>query len=171
LSPGVKTVGTALKLGPKWLVTIKSLTFTSAFNAVLFGWIGVAVVIGTVAHEMGHYLACRVLGVPARTPVFMPFTSYVEHVPVPPDVEALIAAAGPFSGSLAGLLLLPFSTKAAAVVGAVQLFNLIPFLPFLDGAKILRGITEVTIYSVIAIVVAGVALIVSSFETALWFLG
>ncbi len=175
MSVTTKAVGTALKigpkLGPKWLVTIKSLTFTSMFNAVLFGWIGLAVVVGTVAHELGHYLACRLLGVPARTPIFTPFTSYVEHVPVPPDVEAFIAAAGPLAGSLAGLLLVPFSLKGTAVVGAIQLFNLMPFLPFLDGAKVLRGLSESTPYSLLALAAAGLALVISSVETALWFLG
>ncbi len=111
-------------------------------------------------------------GVPARTLVFMPFTSYVEHAPVLSDVETLIAAAGVlgFPGRVAPVTLL----KAAAVVEGHPTVQPYSVPPFLDGAKVLKGIkgiTEVTLYFVIAIVVAGIDLIVSSFETALWFLG
>ncbi|MEO2240884.1 MAG: site-2 protease family protein [Euryarchaeota archaeon] len=139
--PGIaKLAGTALKVGYGWGKTLKTLGISALLHWGIWGPVGLAVVVGVFFHELGHYIACRLLGVPASAPVFLPFGgAFVEHLPTTPDTEALIAAAGPFSGALAGLLLLPVVPHGAAWNAALQLANLLP-IPPLDGSKVMAGL-------------------------------
>ncbi|WP_456482327.1 site-2 protease family protein [Methanopyrus sp.] len=139
LEYGVMHKGFGLGLW-KWMVTAKSGFFSLVLYSLLFGPLGVAIVIATFFHELGHYMACRLLDVPASPPVFIPlWGAFVEHAWTDPDKEVFIAAAGPLGGALAGIPLLIVYPKAAAWNGVIQLLNLLP-VPPLDGSKVLRGL-------------------------------
>ncbi len=153
--PGIaRLAGPILKMGKMgwgWGKTLKTLGISAALHWGIWGTVGLAVVVGIFFHELGHYVACRLLGVPASAPVFLPLGgAFVEHLPTTPDSEALIAAAGPFSGALAGLLLLPIVPHGAAWNAILQLANLIP-IPPLDGSKVLRGLRYPSLHSLSAL--------------------
>src|SRR5262245_47517660 len=74
------------------------------------------------AHEMGHYLACRIYGIPATLPFFIPgivpfgtFGAVIRVRGVVPHRKALfdVAAAGPLAGFAIGLLALLAGSVAA----------------------------------------------------------
>ncbi|WP_456483620.1 site-2 protease family protein [Methanopyrus kandleri] len=138
---GYKLAYKGAKLGLwKWGTTAKTGLFSLILHSLIFGPLGVAIVIATLFHELGHYLACKLLDVPASPPVFLPLGgAFVQHGWTDPDKEVFIAAAGPLGGALAGIPLLVIYPKAAVWNGLIQLFNLLP-IPPLDGSKVLRGL-------------------------------
>ena len=116
------------------------------FYALFWGWkFALVFVVMILAHEMGHYVTIRNYGLPARLPVFIPFMGAYTLGGVPQNLEhdAYIALAGPLTGlgvSVAcyayGLQIhQPFWLMAANVGAFLNLFNMIPALPF-DGGRI-----------------------------------
>jgi len=106
-----------------------------------------------LAHELGHCLAARRLGmtVIGVRLYLLGGVSELDMVPRSPREEAIIAAAGPaVSGLLAGVFWLAVQAMTTGTVGwllvvllawsnlVVALFNLLPALP-LDGGRVLRA--------------------------------
>lgn len=103
------------------------------------------------AHEVGHVLASRVVGMHASPPIFIPFLGAVIHLkkqPVNAKMTANIAIGGPAMGALSALICIAcyFWTDQrlflilAYIACILNLFNLIPCEP-LDGGKIVVAIS------------------------------
>ena len=121
--------------------------------------LGILLGASVLAHELGHCLAARVLGmdVTAVRLYLLGGVSELQRVPRSPREEAIIAAAGPaVSGLLAGVAwLIARLTTPGTVIWllvmlvalsnvVVALFNLLPALP-LDGGRVLRaGVWQVS---------------------------
>lgn len=121
-----------------------------AFATTVFLFVSIA------AHELGHALVGRRLGLPVTRIMLLIFggTAEMSRQPERPREEFLIAAAGPLVslalalgfGALAwvgpdavGLPLVAVGHWLAMVNLALGLFNLLPGLP-LDGGRILRAV-------------------------------
>lgn len=141
-----------------WLITqlcttAGSMLVSLAFYAYAFGWqFATGLVLLLLAHEWGHVLAIRLLGLGARGPLFIPFLGAVVQLKRPPrslKCDAGIALAGPASGTLSALCCLAVylwvDTKiwlVLAYTGCIlNLFNLIPCSP-LDGGKVVPAISS-----------------------------
>lgn len=139
-SPG----GTAIILHPLTLAT-------AAAAAVAGHGTELALVAAALlAHETGHLLACRLVGIRPVRLVLWPFGAGIElepGVPRPPAAESTVAAAGP----LASLLLAGVAALAVAAGGggaparlflaanlAIGALNTLPAPP-LDGGRWLRA--------------------------------
>lgn len=145
-------------LNLKWAVLLlKALSFGGSFFISLFfyalfwGWkFALVFVFMILAHEMGHYVTIRNYGLPARLPMFVPFFGAYTVGGVPHDLEqdAYIALAGPLTGLGVSVACYAFGFQThdtfwymAAYVGAlINLFNMIPALPF-DGGRIAGAIS------------------------------
>ncbi len=145
-------------LNLKWaVVLLKSLTFGGSFFISLFfyalfwGWkFALVFVLMILAHEMGHYVTIRNYGLPARLPMFIPFFGAYTMGGVPQNLEhdAYIALAGPLTGLGVSVACYAFGFQThdvfwymAAYVGAmINLFNMIPALPF-DGGRVAGAIS------------------------------
>ncbi len=145
-------------LNLKWaVVLLKALTFGGSFFVSLFfyalfmGWkFALVFVLMILAHEMGHYVTIRNYGLPARLPMFVPFFGAYTMGGAPADLEhdAYIALAGPLTGlgvSAACFALgyqthNPFWYMAAYVGAMINLFNMIPALPF-DGGRVAGAVS------------------------------
>jgi Zn-dependent protease len=136
----------AAKLGPLVKTGGTMLISVVAYAFVFGPWYAVGVVALLFAHEMGHFVSARRLGLDVGAPTFIPFVgAWVELKDAPLSVaqEARIAFAGPFVGTAAALAVL-FAGLGAdsrlliaiAYAGLVlNLFNLVPVTPF-DGGRI-----------------------------------
>lgn len=147
-----------LALNFKWaVILLKSLTFGGSFFISLFfyalfwGWkFALVFILMMLAHEMGHYVTIRNYGLPARLPMFVPLIGAYTMGGVPQDLEqdAYIALAGPLTGLGVSAACFAFGYQThdtfwfmAAYVGAmINLFNMIPALPF-DGGRIAGAIS------------------------------
>jgi Zn-dependent protease len=116
------------------------------FYAMFWGWkFALVVMFMLLAHEMGHYVTIRNYGLPARLPQFIPFLGAYTAGGVPQDLEhdAYIALAGPLTGlGVAAVCFFfgyqmhdPFWYMAAYMGAFLNLFNMIPAMPF-DGGRI-----------------------------------
>lgn len=132
-------------LAPSWTFLV-SLFFYVAF----FGWrLGVVILLVLAAHELGHYFAYRAYGLAARLPVFVPFFGAYTRGALAPDLEedAYIALAGPLTGlALAaacyGVGIATgdrFWLACASISAFLNLFNMIPVLPF-DGGRVIGAV-------------------------------
>ncbi len=126
--------------------------FVSVLLAVLLG-------VSVLAHELGHCLAARSVGIPvAGVRLYLVGgVSELARSPSTPKEEALIAAAGPGVSALiavaCGLLAGSTTTRTVGWLlllelalsnGVVAVFNILPALP-LDGGRVLRaGVWRVT---------------------------
>jgi Zn-dependent protease len=136
-----------------------------------FGWIvGVVLSLALVIHEFGHWLAMRLTGQPAPRMMLLPFLGGVTIANHPHKTlfnDAFCALMGAGFSTLPALVLLvllirldwtiallgldgsafqPTGTvgllaRGALVVGAVNLLQLLPFLP-LDGGQVLRALMQ-----------------------------
>ena len=147
-----------LLLNLKWaVILLKALSFGGSFFISLFfyalfwGWkFALVFLLMILAHEMGHYITIRNYGLPARLPMFVPFFGAYTVGGVPTNLEhdAYIALAGPLTGLGISAACYAFGYQThetfwymAAYVGAfVNLFNMIPALPF-DGGHIAGAIS------------------------------
>lgn len=116
------------------------------FYALFYGWkVGVILVLMLLAHEMGHYVTIRNYGLPARLPMFLPGIGAYTMGGVPDSLEsdAYIALAGPLTGLGVSAICYYFGMQfhdplwtVAAYFGAfINLFNMLPVLPF-DGGRV-----------------------------------
>lgn len=140
-------------LNLKWAVLLlKGLSFGGSFFISLFfyalfwGWkFALVFLLMLLAHEFGHYVTIRNYGLPARLPMFVPFLGAYTVGGVPSNLEhdAYIALAGPLTGLGVSAACFAFGYQMhdpfwymAAYVGAmINLFNMIPAMPF-DGGRI-----------------------------------
>jgi Zn-dependent protease len=167
----------------KVLASSWTLVLTLWLYAVAFGWeFGLLFVLLILAHELGHYAAFRAYGLPVRLPVFVPFLGAFTAGTAPQDPEhsAYIALAGPLVGfGLAaacyamGVSLHERFWLAAASVGSfLNLFNMIPIVPF-DGGRVVfsgRAVRTGARYAIFAwylAVVAGLAVVMWQTYSAL----
>ncbi len=158
--------GIPIVVAPSWVLSVAVITALGVpvVSQVVPGTgpgvaIAVSILLGLLlgasvfAHELGHCVAARLLGVPVFGVrlYLLGGVSELARLPRSPREEAIIAAAGPaVSAVLAGLfwalvqgvdgqtvswLLLVLLALANAVVAA---FNLLPALP-LDGGRVVRA--------------------------------
>jgi len=167
--PGIplgRIAGIPVLLSPSWLVSVLLIAVlatpvveqsvpgltTGQAIAVAIG-LGVLLGVSVLAHELGHCLAARSLGVPVLQVrlYLLGGVSELGRLPDSPREEAVIAAAGPgISALLAGIfgLLVGSSTphtvpwllliELALANLVVAAFNFLPALP-LDGGRVLRA--------------------------------
>ncbi len=142
----IKYVAIAAKLLAGSWTFLLSLVFYVAF----FGWrLGIVILFVIAAHELGHYFAYRAYGLQARLPVFIPFLGAYTQGAIAPDLEedAYIALAGPLTGLVlsaacyaVGIALHDRFWLACADISAfLNLFNMIPVLPF-DGGRVIGAV-------------------------------
>ncbi len=128
---------------------------TAAISAFVYageeGWkFAVGSVLCIMIHELGHTVACLLYGLPASSPIFIPYVGALISLRAQPPnakVESVIGIAGPVGGLLATIACFIWyrmtgSTLAAELVqfgGMINLFNLLPIHP-LDGGRIARGV-------------------------------
>lgn len=133
--------------------TAGSMLVSLVVYAYAFNWqFAAGFVLLLLAHEWGHVLAIKLLGLGVRGPLFIPFLGAVVQVKRPPRSvkgDAAIALAGPALGTLAALFCLLMYLwvdqkiwLVLAYTGCIlNLFNLIPCSP-LDGGKIAPAISS-----------------------------
>lgn len=140
----------------KWLIaiakfaklqTLLTMLLSIAVYAQVFGWpYAAGFVLLIFVHEMGHALALRQQGIPARAPVFIPFVGAViamRGMPRDAWVEAVVGIGGPLLGTVGAIGCLvaamvtssPLMFALAAAGFLINLFNMIPISP-LDGGRI-----------------------------------
>lgn len=129
-----------------------SMLLSLGLYALAFGWkFAIGFVVLLLAHELGHALAARVVGLKPSLPMFVPFVGAVISLRQPPvnaKMEANIAIGGPALGTLSALGCLIFylwtdsslMLVLAYTACVLNLFNLLPCAP-LDGGKIAAAIS------------------------------
>ncbi|MDD5557079.1 MAG: site-2 protease family protein [bacterium] len=166
-----KLLGFEVRIDPSWLILALLITWTLA-QGVFPGrypgltqaayWImGAAGAVGLFAsivfHELSHSLVARAYGIPMKGITLFIFGGVAEMDDEPPSprAELAMAAAGPASSILLGLLFYLVHLLAARgglaapavgvfyylamINGILAVFNLIPGFP-LDGGRILRAL-------------------------------
>ena len=144
----------------KWLLvilkfakisTIISLLISLGAYGLAYGWsFAFAIIYLLLVHEFGHFIACRIKGIPVKPTLFIPFIGAavrMEKMPTNAQENAFIAYMGPVFGvlSIVPAVILYATTESPLWLviisfGAlINLFNLIPF-GGLDGGKIVAGI-------------------------------
>jgi Zn-dependent protease len=130
----------------KLLTTAGTALVSIVAYSLLWGWtFAVGLVVLLFVHEMGHVIQLRREGIPASSPMFIPFLGAVIASRSLGDnalAEARVGLAGPILGSLGAAVCLIIAEathseffRALAYVGFfLNLFNLIPIVP-LDGGR------------------------------------
>ena len=149
-----------LLLNFKWIfILLKVFTYGGSFflslvlYAMFWGWkFALVFVLMILAHEMGHYVTIRNYGLPARLPMFVPFIGAYTVGGVPESLEhdAYIALAGPLTGLGVSAVCFaygvqthqPFWYMAANVGAFINLFNMIPAMPF-DGGRVAGALSPI----------------------------
>lgn len=132
-------------LGVSWTFILSLVLYVT-----VFGWrFGVVILLAIAAHELGHFFAYRAYGLPARLPVFIPFMGAYTAGAIAPDLEhdAYIALAGPLTGLVLAAACFGFGAATndrfwvacASLSAFLNLFNMIPVLPF-DGGRVIGAI-------------------------------
>jgi len=140
-----------LKMGPMVMMAL-SMFISIAVYAVAFGLkFALGFVLLLFAHEYGHLVASRVVGLKVSSPIFIPFVGAViriKELPLNVKMEANVAIGGPAMGTLSALFCLAiyFWTNSMLMLVLsytaclLNLFNLIPCDP-LDGGRIAAAIS------------------------------
>ncbi|MDF1563152.1 MAG: M50 family metallopeptidase [Deltaproteobacteria bacterium] len=126
------------------------LAFILIFGGGLPGlWLTLLVLASVLAHELGHSVMARRLGIGIEGITLYPFggVARMRSMPEKPRDEVIIAAAGPaVSLLLAGAFFTAFLfvggellMNLAAINAVLGIFNLIPALP-MDGGRIFRAL-------------------------------
>jgi Zn-dependent protease len=166
-----------LLLNLKWFLVgskllLSSFTFFASvwLYALFWGWkFGLIFTLLILVHELGHLLFMKFYGVPGSLPFFIPglgaFVKYDGGVRPGPLQEAYIALGGPLCGSLGAFACLLYGQAsgdnlwiAAAYTGFfLNLFNLLPVLPF-DGGRVTAAVSpRVWLFGLVALIVAALA--------------
>ncbi len=131
----------------KVFVSAGTIFLSMGSYALLYGWKYAVGIVGLLLfHEMGHYLAARQKNLNVGLPMFIPFVgAWIElkEQPTNAEIDAYVAYAGPFIGTMASfaLFFLGRHTDSGLIIALAQagfvinLFNLIPLYP-LDGGRI-----------------------------------
>jgi Zn-dependent protease len=154
----IAAIGAFLMKFPTIVLLLKfGLAGASAFVSViayslLFGWpFAIGLVAQLFIHEMGHAVVMKLKGIPIKGMVFIPlFGAAVIMRQMPRNAldEAEVGIAGPIAGALAAsaCLFLAQQPGALAVWAPlayfgffINLFNLVPIVPF-DGGRVLAAI-------------------------------
>jgi Zn-dependent protease len=147
-----------LEIKDTWLITqlfttAGSMLVSLVVYAYAFGWqFAMGFIFLLLAHEWGHVIAIRSMGLGVRGPLFIPFLGAVVQLQRPPrnvKADAGIALAGPALGTMSALFCLIMylwvETKVWLVLAytgfILNLFNLIPCSP-LDGGRIAPAISS-----------------------------
>jgi len=140
-----------LKMGPIVMMAL-SMLISIAVYATAFGLkFALGFVLLLFAHEYGHLVASRVVGLQVSSPIFIPFIGAViriKELPLNAKMEANVAIGGPAMGTLSALCCLAcyFWTNSMLMLVLsytaclLNLFNLIPCDP-LDGGRIAMAIS------------------------------
>src|SRR5439155_15994279 len=132
-------------------ITLLSAAVSAMVYAGQDGWpFAIGSVLCILIHEMGHTIACLLYGLPASSPIFIPYVGAVINLRAqPPDakVESVIGIAGPIGGLIAAAACYawyvathsPLAAELVQFGAVINLFNLVPIHP-LDGGRIARGI-------------------------------
>src|SRR5438477_2698221 len=142
-------LGIFLKFGWAGISAVISIVVYS----YIFGWqFAVGLVALLFIHEMGHALVMKLKGIPVGGMIFIPMLGaavFMRQMPKNAKDEAEVGIAGPIAGALAASVCLLFALQTPHVrtIWAplayfgffINLFNLIPVLPF-DGGRVLAAI-------------------------------
>ena len=145
-APIAALVGLSIKFGA-FAIKFFGIFISVGAYALIWGWkFAVGLVLLILVHEMGHYLEARRQGLSPSLPTFVPFLgAYVTFRQAhDPWQGAKIALAGPFAGGLGALACWGYGEwadsrfmLALAYTGfLLNLFNLIPIVPFDGGATV-----------------------------------
>jgi Zn-dependent protease len=183
-----------------WLVAF--LLVVATFNGVHPGFVlalVVAVAGVVLAHELGHCLVARRLGIKVSHITLWPLggVAWMEEIPEDSRTEGLVAIAGPATNLLIAALsvplflipgpLQPFAWWFISINLMLGIFNLIPAFP-MDGGRLLRAFlarrgdylrateqaVSVSKYLSLALAIAGLVygqLMVPLIAVYLWFMG
>lgn len=140
-----------LKLG-KFLSTAISMLVTIGIYATVYGIKYAIGIVGLLfAHEMGHYITAKKVGLAVSGPVFIPFVGALigmKEEPKDAVTEAKVGYGGPLSGSMTAVACLAVFwatgselALALAYTGfLLNLFNLLPVHP-LDGGRVVSAVS------------------------------
>jgi Zn-dependent protease len=148
--------------------TFLSMFFMIWIYSLMFGWKFAAGIVGLIfVHEMGHFVAAMVLGIPVSAPIFIPFLGasiIMKQNPRDAVTEAIMAYAGPLAGG-AGSWATLWAARAydidwlvpvAAFSFGINLFNLIP-VPPLDGGRVCAAVSRW--FWVLGLILLGLAVV------------
>lgn len=147
----VMGLAAAVKIGSTAGMALTILVSLAVYTLTFGIPFAIGLVILLLIHELGHVIACNVVGISASKPLLIPFVGAVirlNQVPANARVEANVAIGGPAAGSLSALMCLVLYLWTdnmllliLAYTGCIlNLFNLIPCHP-LDGGKIADAIS------------------------------
>ena len=140
-----------LKMGPLVVMALSMCISIVAYAAAFGMPFAIGFVLLLFAHEYGHLIAARVVGLKVSSPIFIPFLGAVIRVnelPKSVKMEAGVAIGGPAMGTLSALVCLAGYLWTNSMLMLVlsymgcllNLFNLIPCEP-LDGGRIAAAIS------------------------------
>lgn len=140
-----------LKMGPIIMMALSMLISIAVYAAAFGLKFALGFVFLLFAHEYGHLVASRVVGLRVSSPIFIPFIGAIiriKELPINAKMEANVAIGGPAMGTLSALLCLAlyFWTNSMLMLVLsytaclLNLFNLIPCDP-LDGGRIAAAIS------------------------------
>jgi Zn-dependent protease len=173
------TKGKALLFGLTKTKTLFSRVLSLSLYWSVWGWkFALGFVLSIYVHEMGHVAALKRLGVPASSPMFIPFVGAFVRLKQPPrsaHEDAVVGLAGPIYGLGAALVCyLAFQATGESLMGAmarvgalINLFNLIPVWQ-LDGGRGFNAMTRKQQFRMTGVVAA--AWLISSESTLILLL-
>lgn len=149
LAPLVVLIGLLVKFGA-FAIKFFGIFIAVGGYALIWGFpFAIGFVLLILAHELGHYVEAKRLGLDPQLPVFIPFLgAYValRNVRFDPWQNARVSLAGPIAGGLAaaGVLVageLRDSDLLVALAYTGFLLNLLNLIPvwILDGAQVFRA--------------------------------
>jgi Zn-dependent protease len=140
------TKGKMLLLGLTKAKTLLSMVLSLGLYWSVWGWqFALGFVLSIYVHEMGHVAALRRMGIPATSPMFVPFVGAfvrLKYAPRTVHEDAVVGLAGPISGLAAALVCYAaYAATGVSILGAlarsgawINLFNLVPVWQ-LDGGR------------------------------------
>jgi membrane-associated protease RseP (regulator of RpoE activity) len=135
-----------VEIPPEAMPADGSFSFTLALQYIFTGWPFALSMMGILlAHEMGHYIACRIYKVPATLPFFIPapflsplgtFGAFIAMRGIPKNKRTLfdVGVAGPIAGLVIALPVL-FIGLSLSELGRIPLLS-VGSSSFLEGNSI-----------------------------------